>query len=690
MTDTGSETAAPTTAAAATVKHRSTPSSGTKAKKPHTHHHRNQDAAAAPAAAAAPPAQQQQQQRGIVGTLFGFARQALFIYFLFFMGKKLFFPQTAPTTTSPDGSVKQVAPVPKITYHCFFNTGDPLVMRVYLSDKYNLTEEAEGNLTWTLKDLTYDSSSKNERTYNTTLEVPNSILATNSTIYAHIFVSKHTGKQVKLFRTINQMYLVYPLVQYLPRPETKEKKFLLSGTAVQEDSTQKSVPIGGYDTYDTPSTQYDTYEPTQEYGSSIIKSPGDPSGEPSITKEPTSDTQTSTPTPLFDPYWIPELNVRVVPDSHRIPPTAVPAQLLEHIQYDSENAQFWPVLFVHNYWLEKDQWIAINDTVSSLPLKFSFGTTSWSWFMFFVQMEQTMKMQMSLTGEAAEGMDEFKHILKNTNPYLLGVTFVVTILHTIFDFLAFKNDISFWRSRKSVAGISVKTLMLNTICQVIIFLYLLDNETSWMIIISCGIGLLIEFWKIGKAVKVSIHWYRNKIPFLKFSDRESYTQSNTKEYDDRAMRVLSYVLYPLVIAYAIYSLVYETHKSWYSWILASLTGTVYMFGFIMMTPQLFINYKLKSVAHLPWRALIYKALNTFIDDLFAFIIRMPTMHRVACFRDDVVFLVYVYQRWIYRVDTNRIESLQWEDASGMEDIRKTSPATTTTTTTAQETNNKQD
>ncbi len=56
-------------------------------------------------------------------------------------------------------------------------------------------------------------------------------------------------------------------------------------------------------------------------------------------------------------------------------------------------------------------------------------------------------------------------------------------------------------------------------------------------------------------------------------------------------------------------------------------------GFIMMTPQLFINYKLKSVSHLPWRMMTYKALNTFIDDLFAFVIKMPTMYRIGCFRD---------------------------------------------------------
>ena len=51
----------------------------------------------------------------------------------------------------------------------------------------------------------------------------------------------------------------------------------------------------------------------------------------------------------------------------------------------------------------------------------------------------------------------------------------------------------------------------------------------------------------------------------------------------------------------------------------------------------------KSVAHLPWRAFGYKAFNTFIDDVFAFIIKMPTSHRIACLRDDVVFFCYLYQ-----------------------------------------------
>jgi len=49
----------------------------------------------------------------------------------------------------------------------------------------------------------------------------------------------------------------------------------------------------------------------------------------------------------------------------------------------------------------------------------------------------------------------------------------------------------------------------------------------------------------------------------------------------------------------------------------------------------------------------YKFTNTIIDDLFAFVIKMPVMHRVACFRDDIIFVIYLIQRWIYKVDKNR-------------------------------------
>jgi hypothetical protein len=46
----------------------------------------------------------------------------------------------------------------------------------------------------------------------------------------------------------------------------------------------------------------------------------------------------------------------------------------------------------------------------------------------------------------------------------------------------------FWRKKKSMAGTSVQSLGVNCFFQTVIFLYLMDNDTSWMILFSSGIG----------------------------------------------------------------------------------------------------------------------------------------------------------------------------------------------------------
>jgi hypothetical protein len=53
---------------------------------------------------------------------------------------------------------------------------------------------------------------------------------------------------------------------------------------------------------------------------------------------------------------------------------------------------------------------------------------------------------------------------------------------------------------------------------------------------------------------------------------------------------------------------YLSFCSWYSWSVHSLVNGVYAFGFLFMLPQLFVNYKLKSVAHLPFKAFMYKVI----------------------------------------------------------------------------------
>jgi hypothetical protein len=171
-----------------------------------------------------------------------------------------------------------------------------------------------------------------------------------------------------------------------------------------------------------------------------------------------------------------------------------------------------------------------------------------------LQIEQSFKMQVN-TGLQQDGeSDEFKRVLLEGNPYLLALTFTVSLLHrcellcpssglsnhpgtlskqpadvshmpcittpcftassmadpvlpafprSFFDFLAFKNDIGFWKDNKSMEGLSARSITLNAFCQLVIFLYLLDNETSFVVIISSGVGTAIEFWKVTKAMDVS-------------------------------------------------------------------------------------------------------------------------------------------------------------------------------------------
>lgn len=57
-------------------------------------------------------------------------------------------------------------------------------------------------------------------------------------------------------------------------------------------------------------------------------------------------------------------------------------------------------------------------------------------------------------------------MLLETNPFLLAVTVIVTMLHMVFDVLAFKNDIAFWKEQKDMTGLSVRTIFVNCFCSV--------------------------------------------------------------------------------------------------------------------------------------------------------------------------------------------------------------------------------
>ncbi|RDB19820.1 Cleft lip and palate transmembrane protein 1 [Hypsizygus marmoreus] len=366
------------------------------------------------------------------------------------------------------------------------------------------------------------------------------------------------------------------------------------------------------------------------------------------------------------PHWHKNITLALISDASTVPYSTLPPPILEHIHLvpgerdeTGTKGYYNPIIFPNEFWHLREHYIELNSTTPSLPVQIVFQPMSYLKFQMFAAISNGFKEAAKAQGAGAGAeLDEVKRMFIETNPWFLALTGFVSVLHVLFEMLAFKSDVSHWRQKKEMVGVSVRTIVTNVFVQLIILLYLIDNNenTSWMILFGSGMGVLIEAWKITKAVDISIipAPAGSLLPYKLDIKGKLEDEKKTQEYDKLAFKYVSWVAIPLLAAYTVYSLLYNSHRGWYSFIISTLTSFVYMFGFAQLVPQLIINYKLKSVAHMPMKAMIYKTLSTVVDDFFAFCIKMPFLHRLACFRDDVVFLIFLYQRWIYRIDPKRI------------------------------------
>ncbi|XP_059615846.1 putative lipid scramblase CLPTM1 [Phlebotomus argentipes] len=577
------------------------------------------DAAATPAEGASGPAATQegaqQRQPSRMESFFAITKsliiRALVIYFI-----SSFFRRPAAPATDPNA--KPGAPAgPKTTAWNYFENGAMFDLYVYVSEDYNFADFHRSEfLVWQQMGLVYnDWTSGRDRdgvfTHSTQIPATERV-QNNGSIYIHAYVVK-SGQSPNPHDTDN----------YAGRHVSYSRRLLNKFKRIKHSKTHNLI----------------TGESTNPHSAEM-------------------DEQTVTE---IVSHWHPNLTINLVTDQTNWVRGSVPAPFDEYITFLPGGHTYLPVLFFNDYWNMMRDYQPLNKTTKVLELHLTFQPLSlFKWQLYAAQAMKnkwTSGIFSELTEEQDEDQDSLKEALLDTSPLILGLTAAVSILHSVFEILAFKNDIQFWNNRKSLEGLSVRSVFFGVFQSVIVLLYVLDNDTNFMIRISCFIGLGIEVWKIQKVV--NIHVNREALifgflPRITFSDKGSYVESSTKQYDKLAFKYLGWLCFPLLIGYSAYSLVYNEHKGWYSFVLNMLYGFLLTFGFIMMTPQLFINYKLKSVAHLPWRMMTYKFLNTFIDDIFAFVIKMPTMYRLGCFRDDIVFFVFLYQRWIYKVDVKRV------------------------------------
>lgn len=448
--------------------------------------------------------------------------------------------------------------------------------------------------------------------------LPKALTNNNGSLYAHVALQRKDSDLV-----INKRV---DLTSYLPKKKVVHKKLLLSEEHEEEEEEEEELPY--------------------------LERP-------------------------LVPNIYPNVSIGVIYDLGNGVPASMPPAISQHIissgdRDSSGKVSFiYPIVFNNEFWQLNSKMMELGENLAGekFTLQLNLYSTSFFWFQMLTNMDHSFKEQARQQGGRTSEVEQLKVTLLESNPYLLAITAIVSVFHMLFEFLAFKSDISHWKNKKDTIGVSVRSIIANVVMQSIIFLYLMDNndETSYMILLTQGMGILVEAWKINKVAVFSFFdppkEQKNKkitnvfglgIVYIQDRNELSEIEERTKEYDSIAFKYLYIAAVPLIGAYAVYSVMYVPHKSWYSFIISTLVGSVYAYGFLMLVPSIYINCRLKSVAHMPRKAMVYKFLNTFIDDLFAFVVKMPLLHRIATLRDDVIFFVYIYQTWVYRVDYTRV------------------------------------
>jgi len=277
----------------------------------------------------------------------------------------------------------------------------------------------------------------------------------------------------------------------------------------------------------------------------------------------------------------------------------------------------------------------------------------------------TLQTQISMSFDEAErtmGMNEydvdsFKQMIGGSSPLKIVLFYSITILHLVFEYLAFSSDINFWRSKTSFEGLSSSSVTMQACMNIIMFLYVKEQQQTKFVMYFIGFRFCLNLWKLQKLTTVR---FDGSWPYLRWENRAGANNSleelqEVSASERRCMLWLFTVLAPLMLGFAIYRLIYHRFRSWYSWMILTLAIGAQTCGFVVMTPQVFMNYRLKSVEHLPWRVLTYQAINTFIDDIFMLCIRMPEIQKYSVFRDDIIFVICCVQRWLYKKSGDNAE-----------------------------------
>lgn len=430
-------------------------------------------------------------------SFFATMKSMMFNMMIVWLISKYFLPGTQKGANNSLNDPKGSASTKGLPSQNLFGKGFPMDLYVYISeDNYEPDFFNPSELKWVQKNIVYDEwyqGPNGDSTYNAELDIDLSRkVQRNGSLWIHTFFVKSGFIPYEISRTAENFSPMYTLHRKKQLNRFKKRRYR--------------------DTHNLITGKTDKTEDEQLKIKNKIK------------EEVVS-------------HWHPNLTINMIYDHTAWTPGAVPPPLDEYIDFEPTTLKYYPIVYINDYWNLLRDYQPINETVKTVHLSLTFQPISMMKWQLYAAQGMRNKWSSMLGTEALENEEEqdyIKEALLETSPVLLGLTVLVSIAHSVFEFLAFKNDIQFWRERKSLEGLSVRSVFFNLFQSVVVLLYVLDNDTNTLIRISIGIGLLIELWKIPKVVNIKIDRQRRIlgiIPRISFEDKGSYVESSTRQYD---------------------------------------------------------------------------------------------------------------------------------------------------------------
>ena len=162
------------------------------------------------------------------------------------------------------------------------------------------------------------------------------------------------------------------------------------------------------------------------------------------------------------PYWKPEVRIYLIQEEEGYPIDYANRVGFEVVRLakgggglHSSGYAYLPSVHVDEIGLTSDKYIPLNNTVKALPLRIGFhsgmgkaegshsreGITA-ARYRLLNHLSTALESQAEMGFEQSD-IDDLRRLIAETNVMLLAITILASVLHLLFEFLTFKNDVDF-------------------------------------------------------------------------------------------------------------------------------------------------------------------------------------------------------------------------------------------------------